>query len=1066
MNRKRWFAAGVCLLIVCLAGAGGKGQAAVAAQDSASLPIRLAALTFDPLYEKPEARLPSAWQISAYPAGVEGYYLVQFKGPIHASERQGLVDLGVELFDYVPDFSFIAAMSPQVARQVALRPEIRWVGIYQPAYRISPSLLDELANQALSSAGGRQDALLLNILVFRNVRLEAVSGQIRQLGGTILEAVDTPWRGKLRVAIRPALVESLPAIYGVQWVEKAPEWQLANEIAQGDGVMDVADVWNTHGFYGTGQIGAISDTQLDTGDASTVVNDFKQCGSSAARFTIVQLGTSTRDTHGHGTHTAGSFLGNGRLAGATCGNYTGFPAGTAPEATGYFQALLNTDGSLGGIPADLNDLFQPAYTFGARLHTNSWASVVMGEYTSESQEADQFSWNHKDFMILFAAGNEGKDIDANGVIDLHSISTPGTAKNVFTVGASENVRPGRGSYTGWDTPVAPIRNDDYADDANGLASFSGRGPTDDGRYKPDIVAPGMWVNSVRSTQASGSGNYVGMGGTSMATPLTAGATLLARQAFLSLETYAPSAAMLKSLMVNGATDIYPGQYGGGLTQEIPTTRPTFQAGWGRVDLEDSLFPTGGRRIAWWDQTSQLQSSLNALSTGETATYSFEVLSDMPLYATLAWTDYPGTPAAQGGLVNDLDLRIVGPGGTTYYPNNARQRLASQVMRYASNRTSFLTPLNGQRFAVRVTPTQYPATLSFARLWFYSNQSTAAGSVNFDVVIYDDDGGPGPSGGTVLCTLAGKRAAWGARIGTVPALIDLSSCGTTLLSGDFYLALEFTSSAPASTGFLMDNTPVLRAWYNIAGTWNQDAGYDYAFDVEAFQAISPATSYDRGVNNLEGIDLLAPVTGVYTLTVSGYNIPQGPQPYALTLSGDYRLLGSETVTRPIDGAGVYKFGNTGVSIQFTSEDIDTVSVSVQRDRFPASGYDSVKRYYEITSSGGTGTFVANLTFSYEQAEFDASGIPLVAEDQLNAYRLVSGSWVQYSPASRDTALNTVTVNGVSAFSRWALGQSEPTAVRLQALEATPRQDVFPWAGAGLAALVLAALAWGLRRRLMA
>ena len=49
-------------------------------------------------------------------------------------------------------------------------------------------------------------------------------------------------------------------------------------------------------------------------------------------------------------------------------------------------------------------------------------------------------WEHKDFLILFAAGNDGSDGNRDGVVDEGSLTPPGTAKNCITVGAAESVR--------------------------------------------------------------------------------------------------------------------------------------------------------------------------------------------------------------------------------------------------------------------------------------------------------------------------------------------------------------------------------------------------------------------------------------------------------------------------------------------------------------------------------------------------------------------------------------------------------------------------------------------------
>ncbi len=73
--------------------------------------IRLAAGEFDPLVTPEPAGLPDALRLSAYPGDGTGYYLVQFQGPIAASDVDALTAAGAETFDYIPDFSFIVKMN-------------------------------------------------------------------------------------------------------------------------------------------------------------------------------------------------------------------------------------------------------------------------------------------------------------------------------------------------------------------------------------------------------------------------------------------------------------------------------------------------------------------------------------------------------------------------------------------------------------------------------------------------------------------------------------------------------------------------------------------------------------------------------------------------------------------------------------------------------------------------------------------------------------------------------------------------------------------------------------------
>jgi subtilisin family serine protease len=998
--------------------------------------VHLASFSFNPLiHDLSIAAEPSPLFLTAYPQYEAGYYIVQLKGPVKESDKRAIIRAGGELLGYIPDYAFIVRLDWAGQAAVSRLNIVRWMGIYQPAFRISPSIYQQ---QLFSEPPPESNHLDIRVLLFPDVNVDDLLERIKRVGGNPQAISITEWDALIELSAPPQSIPAIAAINGVSWLEAAPQWELHNEIAVGAGIMNVTPMWTTHGYTGSGQIVAISDTHLDTGDPATYIEDFLDCSGATPRVTIVQWGTIISDTHGHGTHVAGSVLGNGRLSGSSCGNFTGHPAGAAPEAEGYFQALIGP-GALSGIPDNLNDLFQPAYDFGARIHTNSWGSSVQGRYTTSSLQVDQFSWDNKDFLILYAAGNDGRDISANGVIDLGSIGSPATAKNALTVGASENNRPGVQVWSGWTIPFAPILNDDRADNVNGLAAFSSRGPTDDGRTKPDIVAPGTLIRSTRSTAVtSSSGDYVLYSGTSMATPLTAGAAAVARQAFTDLETYAPSAAMLKSLLANGAADMHPGQYGIGPTQEIPVTRPSNQAGWGRVNLTGSLFPAGDRSVHWWDHGPAAQSSLNNLSTGQTMTYTFAVNSSAePLAATLAWMDYPGTLAALGGLVNDLDITIEDPNDDLYYPNNAAQRTVSQLLDPASTWQVTLAIANGDRRATLMTPTQFPARPANAKLYFrrVSTTSPSSGSVTFNVVLYNNNG-PGGAPGTVLCTIPNGRAAWGAAVANYPVDIRLDSCpDITAAIGSFFLSVEFTSDAAPDVGFRgQDNPNPAVSWGHTGASWSADPDYSYSWAAVVYQPVDPITQHDR-VNNLLGIDIPSPPTGVYTMTISGHNIPFGPQPYGLTLSGDLRLLGTETVTRTIDGTGVYKFGNTGVTINFTSEDVDSVAVTVYRDRFPTDNPSDalINRSYYITTTGGTGAFNASVTFYYEDAELNAHD-----EDDLNLYRYDGSDWQPYSVASqdRDTAANTLTIHGVTEFSFWTIGPGPtPTAVTLQSITAT-------------------------------
>ena len=209
----------------------------------------------------------------------------------------------------------------------------------------------------------------------------------------------------------------------VAWIEAEPEFKLYNNIArQGDGGMDAYPMWAL-GIYGDGQIAAAADTGLDTNNVDTVHVDFR-----GRVVEIVRWGNLATDTDGHGTHTSGSIVGNGTESGTNAatqdyGQYltsdpneiTDKVTGIAPEAQLYFQAIADYHPrrglSLGGLPSDLNQLFQPAYDAGARVHSNSWGSDAAGAYTTSSQDVDQFMWNNPGMLVTTSAGNAGIDAE-------------------------------------------------------------------------------------------------------------------------------------------------------------------------------------------------------------------------------------------------------------------------------------------------------------------------------------------------------------------------------------------------------------------------------------------------------------------------------------------------------------------------------------------------------------------------------------------------------------------------------------------------------------------------------
>ncbi|MBP6962944.1 MAG: S8 family serine peptidase [Armatimonadetes bacterium] len=578
-----------------------------------------------------------------------GYYVIQFAGPVKDAWKQEVEQLGIKLGDYLPDYGFVAKMNrAQIGRVMALE-SVRWVQRVKPEHRKDASLKAE-------GAGSVEVA----IKIFRDESPSAVESFVKGAGGSMLASAGASDR-YLLAALPANSLDALASLESVEWIEPWVQPRPVNNVAQG--IIGVHDVRERIGLYGAGQVIAFADSGLDTGSQSTMSADF--ANRILAAFALRRQ-DDWSDPTGHGTHSIGVATGSGALSGSNPGQHsydTSF-AGVAPEAGIVVQSIGDTSGFV-YPPLVLSTLFQPTYDLGARVHNDSWGSPVSGKYTFYSQQVDEFINAHRDFIAVFPMGNDGRDGNSDGVTDLGQAYAPATAKNCIAVGATENVRS-----DGWNTrygdawpgdfPVAPLRNDYISDNAQGMASWSSRGPCVDGRIKPDICAPGTNILSARTHAVPGvtgwmlyNPDYIFWGGTSMSTPMVAGTAALVRQHYIENRGVTPSAALIKATLLNGATDLTPGQHASPM--EVPP-RPNSVQGWGRVNLSATLDPPAPKVLEFVDEGT-------GLLTGQSRIFEYSVLgSSVPFSVTLVWTDPPSGSLSGKQLVNDLHLRVEKPGG--------------------------------------------------------------------------------------------------------------------------------------------------------------------------------------------------------------------------------------------------------------------------------------------------------------------------------------------------------------------------------------------------------------------
>lgn len=629
-------------------------------------------------------------------------FIIQHDGIITPEWRESLELAGATILGYVPENAYLISVASGGIGKVVSSVSYTAVLPYRKEFRIAPSVFMQ-ANAVSSTAADetkssdrrlQQDNRYVISLFTDRVREEYAEKinvlpgcQVVQGNGKVIHAMlDEVGLGRVSEWDEVSYVE--------RWVQAESH----NNVAVQAPRMNVETVWpggtSNLGLTGRGQVVAVADTGLDTGDLSTVHEDVRgriihaYALSSWCSMVVgndednpyvtlrVPARSTWNDPNGHGTHVAGSVLGNGKKSSSSI-------RGPAYEAKLIFQSTQQP--GLSGVfpPADLNVMFNQAYTnqsgsSGSRIHSNSWGSSVNGEYTARSKSVDEFVFAHPDMLVICSMGNDGIDANGDGVIDLRSIGSPATAKNCVSVGASENQRTTGGFSTRtwngvWprDFPSEPIKSDyisrPYDGEHQGVVAFSSRGPCEDGRIKPDVVAPGSDILSLKSTLGGTKWGkfddyYVYNGGTSMSTPLVSGTAALIRQWLVEKRGIPnPDGATIKALLSAGAKSLYPGQYGTGKYLEIPNTYPNSVEGWGQVNLGNTLANEQGVVV----HDGQV------IAQGESKTFKVNVASaGGTLAIVMAYADAPGEPSNSRQLVNDLDLKVVSPSGqTTYYPNS-------------------------------------------------------------------------------------------------------------------------------------------------------------------------------------------------------------------------------------------------------------------------------------------------------------------------------------------------------------------------------------------------------------
>ena len=446
-------------------------------------------------------------------------YLVRVENPVPAGLADYLRELsGGRFFRYLPHDTFVMALAESAIQKARQRQGVVDVFEFPASMKMEPDLLTHISAVGASHAPptGQPQRTLKRTSEDAPFVVQVMLAYGGSSWASEAKALVTGWRAAIAakglaaeivLASEHKVVVSVDGVHMlkkvtdwlvrqplVHWVQERREITLRNKHGS-----KAVQSWNasTHeiwdrGIDGSGQIVGVADTGIDYDNCffrDSTMPTPAMCTGSNPPATFINhnhrkivtyrsfSGSDDLDYYGgHGTHVAGSVAGSAQSSVSAEQNFASQYDGSAPGAKLAFDDIGDSQGWLTGIPDDLNsDLFPHPYAAGARIHSNSWGSTA-GYYDMMSMEIDEFTHSHDDFLVLVAAGNDGPDS--------FSVGAPATAKNILSVGATENAG-GMGS-TSYEMNVA------YSNGANALQC--GITPAS---FGPDVTAMAEITSELR-----------------------------------------------------------------------------------------------------------------------------------------------------------------------------------------------------------------------------------------------------------------------------------------------------------------------------------------------------------------------------------------------------------------------------------------------------------------------------------------------------------------------------------------------------------------------------------------
>jgi subtilisin-like proprotein convertase family protein/sugar lactone lactonase YvrE len=438
--------------------------------------------------------------------GDPGAYIVQARGQVDPAFRSLLTASGAQEISYIPNNALLVRLTADTANSLKANPLVQAVLPYEPYYKVQATLLGAAVAQKPLYIGQ-----MLTLGLFADTAAATVAA-IEKMGGVVVARDRSPFGPVVRIH-PPQDWVALAQLPGVQRLEPTHQRKAANDLSRV--ILGVSANTTTTTNYlnlsGSNVVVEVNDTGID----ATHPDLLQSGGVAPSRVTGFFL-DSTIDIDGHGTHVAGIIAGNG-FESTTVTNARGsLNPGTNTQYRGKAPlAKLVSLGFLGAnntnFPVGDSELQEAPALTNALISCNAWVNDGANEYDLSAASYDAAVRDAlpgitgpQPALFVFAAGNEGAGDTSGQNGNADSIASPGTGKNVVTVGALEQFRNITNDVRSLDGTTNKIWVP-RTDSSSQVADYSARGNVGVftegayGRFKPDVIAPGTFVVSTRST---------------------------------------------------------------------------------------------------------------------------------------------------------------------------------------------------------------------------------------------------------------------------------------------------------------------------------------------------------------------------------------------------------------------------------------------------------------------------------------------------------------------------------------------------------------------------------------